>query len=524
MTALRGSAARALAFAACAFAAASAAAFAQTHERPVAGTLEAPAPTPAPAYGVGVFAGTPGNRPSLELDAVGAVTYALGHAPSLLAQRATVSNLDSQFTKARAGEYPSATGTLQNQIARSANQPGQFAQFGISPASNFSENTAELGSTYQLYNGAQQLTAEQARKQELSARFELRRLEEQAAINVTNGFYALASDRGIVALDEKDLAYQQSLLDSARAEEAVGRVAGVDVLKAQVAVAQSSSALVQARTNLANDNETLAVQIGAPSDTVFDVPQTLPEPKLPDTPAGRLDTIAKMNRPEIAEARANLDVSKLTDASVDSDLRPVVTINGSFGSQVSPTEFVSEQQEIDQSNAAAIASYNSEKALFPTAVIPPPVLLPAVNRHVPGFWQFNILSTFSIPLYDYGVRAAAHHAAHAQIDSSLASLFNSYDLVVADVNASSRNVQAAAEKLRLAKLSASLGAETARIAQLQYKNGLISFTDVSQTEQTSLSAQNDLLAAQVQYVTAVIKLRIALAPPSTPSAADLRGL
>lgn len=513
-----------LIFAVCTFVALPANAVAQTHDHPVAGTLEAPSPTPAPVYGIGVFAGTPGNRPALELDALGAVTYALGHAPSLLSQRATVSNLDSQFTKARAGEYPSTTATLQNQIAKSANQPGQFAQFGISPSSNFSENTAQLGSTYQLYNGALQLTAQEAKKQVLSAQFELRRQEEQAAINVVNGFYALASDRGIVALDEKDLAYQQGLLASARAEEAVGRVAGVDVLKAQVAVARSNSTLVQARTNEQNDRETLAVQIGAPNTTHFDVPEVLPEPKLPETSPGDLDTIAKMNRPEIAEARANLDTSKLTDAAVDNDLRPVITLNGSFGTQVSPTQFVQEQQQIDQSNAAALAGYASEKALFPTALIPAPILLPNVDRHVPGFWQFNILSTFNIPLYDYGQRAAAHHAAHAQIESSVASLYNAYDQVDADVNAAGRNVAAAADKLRLTKLAAQLGAETARIAQLQYKNGLISFTDVTQTEQTALSAQNDLLAAQVQYVTSVIKLRIALAPPSTASAADLRGL
>ena len=35
---------------------------------------------------------------------------------------------------------------------------------------------------------------------------------------------------------------------------------------------------------------------------------------------------------------------------------------------------------------------------------------------------------------------------------------------------------------------------------------------------------DDLIAARVQYVTALIKLRVALAPPSTASAADLRGL
>ena len=495
------------------------------HDRPTAGTLEAigTAPTPAPVFVPG-FRGTPGVRPAERLDAYGTVAYALAHAPSLAAQRAQILNLDSTFTRARAAEYPALGGQLQNQIARSANQVGSFGQFGISPSSNFSENTAQLQSSYALYNGSQQLLAQQAKKQRENARFELRRQEEQTAIAVSNGFDTLAADAGVVSLDENDLRYQQALLDTARAQERVGRIAGVDVLKAQVAVARSETALVQARAQTDNDREALAVQVGAPADSLFDVPAMLPEPPLPAAAPDVLVTMAEMNRPEIGAARSALDVSKLTDAAVDNDLRPTVNLSGSFGSQVSPTQFVQQQRQIDASNAAALASYNAQKMLFPTLAIAPPTLIPPVDRHVPGFWQFSIISTFAVPLYDYGQRAAAHHAARSQIDASLSALFNAYDSVQSDVDTSRRNLTAAARKLQLAKLSAQLGAETARIAQLQYRNGLISFTDVTQTQQTALAAQNDLIAARVQYVTAFVRLRVALAPPDTAAAADLRGL
>jgi len=172
------------------------------HDRPAGGTLQALAAATAPplVFAPGAFEGTPGNRGPLRLDAPAAVAYALGHAPALLAQRATALNLASAFTRARAGQYPSLGGELQNQLAKSANEPGQFAQFGIAPATNFSENTAQLQSTYTLYNGGQQLTAQQARKQAENARYELRRQEEQTAIAVSNGFYALAADRGAVSL------------------------------------------------------------------------------------------------------------------------------------------------------------------------------------------------------------------------------------------------------------------------------------------------------------------------------------
>jgi outer membrane protein TolC len=501
-------------------------AYAKTHhDTPTAGTLQAQpsVPTPLPMYGP-AYHGDPGNRAPEKLDAFATVTYALTHAPSLFAQRATVASLDSTFQKARAAEYPTNAAQLQSQLSKQANESGQFAQYGLTPQSNFSQNTAQLTGSYNLINGSAQLNAQEARKQLLNASYELSRQQEQLVATVSAAFFTLAEDHGIIDVDRNDLAYQQALLDSAKAEYHVGRVAGVDVLRAQVAVAQSSSTLVQAQTDEANAREALAVQIGAPADTVFDLPSALPEPAVPKSPPRDLDTIAKMNRPEIAEARAALDASKLANAAVDNDLRPTVAISGAFGSQVSPTSFVSEQEEIDQSNASAIASYNQEKMLFPNATIAPPTLLPPVNRHVPGFWQIQILSNFSIPLYDYGQRAAAHHAAKAQIDSSLAGLYNAYDSVVSDVDTSRRNLDAASQRLAFAKQSSDLARETARIAQLQYRNGLISFTDATQTEQTALSAANTLVAARVTYINAFIKLRVALAPPNAASAADLRGL
>jgi outer membrane protein TolC len=470
------------------------------------------------------YGGPPGARNAQRLDALGAVRYALDHAPSLLAQRASIASVDSSFTRARAAEYPTATGQLQNQIARSRNQSGQFAQFGLSPTSNFSQNTAQLSSTYDLYNGTRQLAAGQAKRQLQGAILELARLQEQTTVSVSNAFFALAAQHGIVTLDENDLRYQKALLDSARASERVGRVAGVDVLRAQVNVARATSTLVQAQTDEENARESLAVQVGAPADTDFELPATLPEPPAPTTSPDVLGTLAKMNRPEIAAARAALDASKFADAQVDSDLRPTVQANASFGSQVSPTSFVQQQQQIDASNAQAIASFKAQQQLFPNLNITPPTPIPNVDRHRPGFWQFQIVSNFTIPLYDYGTRAAAHRAARAQVDSSLASLYSAYDSVQADVDAANRNVGAATQRLALAKLSSQAARETARVAQLQYKSGLISFTDVTQTEQTALGAENDLVAARVNYVTALVKLRISLAPPSPAAAVDFRGL
>lgn len=496
-----------------------------TSASPTPGPTIVPTPTArAKTTFLNGYDGPPGDRLPLELDGYGVVAYALRHAPALIAQEATVENLDITYTRNRAAEFPTLVAQAQNQLSENHGLSGNLAQFGLSPASRFSQNTAQLSASYNIYNAGQQLVAQEAKRNVESAKFELRRLEEQLAIGASADFYNLAALHEVVVLDRADVVYQKQLLQDSEANERVGRIAGVDVLRSRVAVDRSSSALVQATTDEANAADALAVRIGAPIATRFSEPAELPAPALPAEPLELLVRIAKLNRPEVLEAKATLQASRLLDASFDNDLRPVVQVTGAFGSQVSPTSFVQEQQQIDAQNAANLASYNAQLALFPGVAIAPPAVIAPVNRRQPGFWQIGVSSTFQVPLYDYGVRAADHHYGRAQIESSLASLYNAYDFVTSDVDSAQRSLTAADQRLVLAKASAAYATEAARIAQLQYKNGLISFTDATQTQQTALAAQNDLVAARVTYVTGVIRLRVSLAPPDTAAAVDFRGL
>jgi outer membrane protein TolC len=78
------------------------------------------------------------------------------------------------------------------------------------------------------------------------------------------------------------------------------------------------------------------------------------------------------------------------------------------------------------------------------------------------------------------------------------------------VRESFRSAQTALAQETYAQQETRLGTEAARIAQLQYANGIISYTDVSNAQQTSVQAQNDLVLARVSYVEAVVRLRVAL--------------
>jgi outer membrane protein TolC len=453
----------------------------------------------APRIAAAQTAQTAGQPAALDLR--GCVAYALDHSPDILARKATVAQDHSQLTNAKASELPPVTGLLQNQLQKNANTSGAYAQLGLTPATNFSQNTAQIGTTWTVYNGsAYQIQAQQAKRVYQAASDDLRRAEDQLAQNVTNAYFAVAQDHASVGLSTFDRNYQQQLVDNARINEKVGRSAGVDVLRAESDELRAEAALATAISNEATARETLAATIGAPPETPFAIPDVIPEPAVPQTPLAALIDVASASRPDIASAKAQLADAQLGNSLIDTNLLPVLAVNAAFGNQTSPT-----------ANAQTAAELQAEG-------VPPG----DISISHSGFWQIGATETLQIGLIDYGARADEHRAARAQIESAVANLANAKHAVEADVRQAVRGVQTAAANLASYKAAAQFGAESARISQLQYHNGLISLTDATQAEQTNLSAQNDLVAARVTYVEAIVRLRVSLGTLEPLAVVDVR--
>lgn len=432
------------------------------------------------------------------LDLPAAVRYALDHDPTVLTDRATLAQDQSLFVQDHAAEFPTVAGQLQNQMQKTNGYAGgAFTQYGISPENVFSLNTAQVTSTWSFYNGATQLAAQQAKRTVESARDTLVRAQQQLAQDVATAWYTAVQRRKAVRLAQGDLAYQKALLVTAQAQEKVGRVAGVDVLRAEANELHSNANLISAEADDANALDALAQRIGAPAQTAFALPEVLPEPPLPTASLQTLVALAKAGRPDIAAAAAQVAVARLADAQIDTDLRPQFQLSGSFGNQTSPTAFGYEEQ-----NLAADAAY------YRSLGLPPPST--SIVRGVPGFWTIGAQETFTLPFIDYGARRAKHRAARTQIDAALAQLSSTEGAVEQSVRAALRSAQAAQANVSYSEEAERLGAESARIAQLQYRNGLISLTDVLSAQQTALTNANDLVAARVSYLESLIALRAAV--------------
>jgi outer membrane protein len=441
-----------------------------------------------------------------------AVTYALNHNATVAQQYAQVTSAEHTLALARTNAFPTVTGLLQNYSSKSSNYQGGYGVIGIAQQQSvFSQNTAQLGTNWTIDTGGfslLQLSADRAAAAQ--AEQTLANTEDQIATDVANAYFAVVQKQAIVAVDRSDMHYQNVLVQDAKVKERAGVAAGVDVLKAEVNQAKSASTLVGAQADVENARESLAQLIGAPLDQAFAFPSSVAQPSLPNGTVATLESIAEQSRPDVKAAQEAVVSARFTRKSWDRELFPTLQVGAAFGSQVAPTLTGQEQQQLNFAYQQCLA-----------APVPGVPCVPQTVSH-PGFWNLSVTSTFQLPLVDYGARHTERVNDDAQLASAERSLEQARLQVDLDVRQSYRSAQTALAQLSYARDESRLGAESARVARLQYQHGLIALADVIQTQQQSVTAQSDFVNARVAYVEAVVKLRVSLGTYSAQAAvADL---
>jgi outer membrane protein len=459
--------------------------------------------------GAGVAAAATPSQPATPLTLPDAVAFAVAHSSAVATQIANVTNAQHALALQTGVAYPTVNGTLQSFLAKSANFQGGFAVIGAAQQNVVSQNTAQIGiNNWNLTTGGFAFLAlAAARAQESQAANVLANTEDQIATSVSNSFYGIVQRQAVVQVDKVTLDYQNVLVEVAKVKEKAGVAAGVDVLQAQTAAAKSQSALIADTAAVADASEALAQQIGAPIQTPFATPKTIPQPPIAPGTIDALVAVADANRPDVIAAHQAVVAATYTRKGWNVELYPQVAITAGIGNQFSPTSAVALQQQINLQ--------------CPSPLYPPPC--PVAPRGSAGFWSIQAVSTFTFPLLDYNARHSERVNDDAQLASAKSSFSQTRLQAELDVRQSYRAAQTALAQLSWAKQEAAYGTESARIAQLQYKAGVKTIYDVLQAQQAAQQAVNDYINARVNYVDAVVKLRVSLGTYTAASAvADLQ--
>ena len=412
-----------------------------------------------------------------------AIDFAMSHNQQVLAAQAQWVEAEATLTRNRSSGLPNVQGLAQNTMDRQSNS-GTFAQFGLTPQANFSQNTAEVLGSQSVFNLTNSLSANQARHNADANAQNLRLVKENTTIAVETSYYTYLEDVRLVDLANADFAYQQTLYDVAEANYKSGRVAGIDRLQAQVQRTSSEENLASATADAEDARQDLAQTIGADTDQQFVLPPSVPAPAVPSLDQRSLDAIALAKRPDVAIARDELSIAVLANGLIDAPNRPTVALQGGVGNQVTPTQ----------------SAFND---------LPPPFGCGAAHCTSTHFYTVQLTSQLLLPLLDWGTLHAAHNSARAGIESQAATFTSAERQALIDVDQALRRLKVDDQNLALATQNADVARRAAQVAQLQYKVGLGSQLDVTTAEQTYLQAAKQLLNAQVGYALEADRLKLA---------------
>jgi outer membrane protein len=284
---------------------------------------------------------------------------------------------------------------------------------------------------------------------------------------VTRQYYAALRAARLIAVEKHLLESAQERLDRT---ERLLRVAGsspVDVLGARAEVASQEQQIARAENEARKQALLLKEVMGLPGDADFQLASDIPA--IVDPAAISRDALlatALSNSPVIHQADANARAAARRASAATASRFPTLSANAGYGRSMS------------------LSSYDALFELNPQ------------NR------GFNFGFNASIPVFNnfrtsYAIAQAHAAESDAQEDARAARL-----VVERQVRSAFLDLEHSYKLLQLAERKAQLSRERLELAQEQYRNGAMSFTDLQNVIDRTATAEREVVDARFAYANA----------------------
>jgi outer membrane protein TolC len=435
-----------------------------------------PTAMPYPAYGtpvpgVGAGAPVPGVPQRISLTQASAVGYA--RSPALASARADIGVAAALVRLQRAGLLPSVSGQVSS--SRVHSQIGSVTQT-TSTAGNPQVSTGPLTSTSNslsatvrqlVYDGGRVAAGVRAAQRTETAFADTYRRDLQTvAFNVATSYYNYLAAQRTTAVDVELVHENQVQLDLVNAQFGAGTASHVDVVTAQLPVAQARLAVVQAQGAELAAQAAFANAMGLDADANVQ--------PIDDTPVSPTAAVSSLAVPTYTQSIARALA-----------LRP---------------DYDSSAQSV------ASAQYSLKQArlgLFPSLGAAGQAQTASTD---PGGGAFRNSSsiglTLTIPIYDQGITAANTAQGQANLDKANAGLQSTKLGVQLSVKQSLTNLVSAQAALDQSAAALANASEVLRSTQAQYRAGVT-------TLPLLLNAQVGMTQALTSRVTTIYNLRLA---------------
>lgn len=287
--------------------------------------------------------------------------------------------------------------------------------------------------------------------------------------NAEKGYYDVLQAANTVNLDKETVDRLDEHLKNTQAQFAVGVVAKADVLRSQVELVNAQQTLTQAENNYEVAVSSLNNVIGLPTATRLNLSQGL-EYKPNDYTLDNCVTYAMANRPEIHQAEASVGMAQAAQKIANAGSLPQVSLGASN----------------EWSNDT----------------------FPGQNRNN---WSLGV--SINQNIWDYGVNAAKVREAKANVVRAQESYRQISDEVRLAVRTSYLSMREAEKRIKTTEVAVAQAEEDYRIAQLRYRAGVGTNTDVMDASVALTTVKNNYIQALYDYNTSTALLEQSMGVP-----------
>ena len=298
-------------------------------------------------------------------------------------------------------------------------------------------------------------------------RLDLDRSQQALTLRVYETFYAaLMNDQGI-QVTEEGVRIAERHLELAVVRFDAGSAARLDVLRAEVELANARTKLIRARSASAVSYQALRTVLSLPQSEPLQLAGTLDQvPALPAAPALEAALVARSDIRAMGQQR---EAAQRMVSLASAELKPTVAFSGNF------------QYQEDGLNS----------------------LLNSNNRS----YQFGV--GVSVPLFNAPAVAAKRGAASARVRQAEHGASAALDGARLELASASTEMGAAVEIVSTQQKAVELAREGLSIAEVSYENGVITSTELNDARLSLLETEWELMQAKYAHIVAAARTRYA---------------
>jgi outer membrane protein TolC len=330
------------------------------------------------------------------------------------------------------------------------------------------ENIMRLDISQPIYTGGRLTNAYGAQAAtEEAHRLDLERAQQELTVRVYEAFYgALMNDQGISVSDE-GVRIAERHLELAQVRFEAGSAARLDVLRAEVELANARTKLIRARSAATVSYQTLRTVLSLPPSEPLRLAGTLDQ--VPALPSPSTLDAALVARADIRALGQQREAAQRLVSLANADLKPTVAFSGNF-----------QYQEDGLST-----------------------LLSDTNRS----YQFGI--AVNVPLFNAPTVSARRGAASARVKQAEHGAAAALEGARLELASASTELGAAVEIVSTQQKALELARESLSIAEVSYENGVITSTELNDARLSLLETEWELMQAKYAQIVAAARTRYA---------------